>query len=377
MIISRRFFDNLILFFGFFEIGFRMFSVAILMLLLFVILNFNKIDIKSLPKDQFLFYFLNFSALIFLFLISFTHDIYLNSSYVAEIKSILVFFFLGGVAFILASINQKKYGIIGLIVGLGGYSLYCLWFTYVDFGYVSAYSKVWNPFLNEFENSPSHAINLALFTTLIIYYFFKSKLYLKFIIFCLAVFVIYFGLYTGSRAYILIFPLLMLIYFLLNKNKIRNLIFVIVLSCILFFSLRILSFSDFFGVERLLDSGLESERFNLYNLAINNFIYYPFGGYVVDKSNYDSGWIHNFFLDVARMGGVIPFFLFLLASCIVFFKMLKNYNYEDGELFVILFLVLFFLMQQDVVFTGNYILYLVMLYLGLSLCSVKRNKYES
>lgn len=372
MIISKKKFDNLILFFGFFGIGYRVFPIAILMLLLFLIFNFNKLNIKNLPKDQFLFYVLNFVGLISLFLISLTHGIYTNNSYIAEMKAILIFFFLGGGAFFLANVDQKKYGVVGLIFGLGGYSLYCLWFTYTNWGYTSAYSKVWNPFLSEFENSPSHAINLGLLTILLLYYFFKSKLYLKIIIAFLTIFVVFFGLYTGSRAYILIFPLLLLIYFLLNKNKIKNLIIIGILSCIIFLSLKILTFNEILGLERLLDDGLESERFNLYKLAINNFIYYPFGGYIVDKSDYDSGWIHNFFLDVARMGGIIPFFLFLGSSCLIFLKILKNYNCEDGKLFVILFLILFFLIQQDVIFTGNYILYLVMLYLGLSLCSIKR-----
>lgn len=338
----------------FFLVGFYKFDYAIVFSILLLILLSRKLNNNVIFYNSNIPYLIVLYIGIFLFyIISFIHGMYDNYNNMGEILAVVIFVFLGYLFINLLEINKKHLVLAGLLFGLGSYSSYCLWYTYFELGQVSAYSKVWNPFLADYENSPTHAINIALLSVWCINSIFKRKFIEKLFFIPLVIFLILAGLYSGSRVFLLI----VLFSIVFNIVESKKIIFPILLIIVFITIFPFLDFSDFTTFDRLSSDGLKSQRFELYYLGLENLFYYPFGGYQVDKSTFGTVWLHNIFLDVSRMAGLIPLILFLIFYIGVIKRILKYKKNIDKNL-ILIFLSSFILMQQDVIFTGNFMLFI-------------------
>ncbi|MEG0022447.1 MAG: hypothetical protein RR745_06245 [Bacilli bacterium] len=338
----------------FFLVGFYKFNYAIVFSILLLIFLSRKLNNNVIFYNSNIPYLIVLYIGIFLFyIISFIHGMYDNYNNMGEILAVVIFIFLGYLFINLLEINKKHLVLAGLLFGLGSYSSYCLWYTYFELGQVSAYSKVWNPFLESYENSPSHAINIALLSAWCINSIFKRRFIEKLFFIPLVIFLILAGLYSGSRVFLLI----VLFSIVFNIVESKKIIFPILLIIVFITIFPFLDFSDFTTFDRLSSDGLKSQRFELYYLGLENLFYYPFGGYQVDKSTFGTVWLHNIFLDVSRMAGLIPLVLFLIFYIGVIKRILKYKKNIDKNL-ILIFLSSFVLMQQDVIFTGNFMLFI-------------------
>ncbi|MEG2848294.1 MAG: hypothetical protein RR904_05965 [Bacilli bacterium] len=338
----------------FFLVGFYKFNYAIVFSILLLIFLSRKLNNNVIFYNSNIPYLIVLYIGIFLFyIISFIHGMYDNYNNMGEILAVVIFIFLGYLFINLLEINKKHLVLAGLLFGLGSYSSYCLWYTYFELGQVSAYSKVWNPFLESYENSPSHAINIALLSAWCINSIFKRRFIEKLFFIPLVIFLILAGLYSGSRVFLLI----VLFSIVFNIVESKKIIFPILLIIVFITIFPFLDFSDFTTFDRLSSDGLKSQRFELYYLGLENLFYYPFGGYQVDKSTFGTVWLHNIFLDVSRMAGLIPLILFLIFYIGVIKRILKYKKNIDKNL-ILIFLSSFVLMQQDVIFTGNFMLFI-------------------
>lgn len=338
----------------FFLVGFYKFDYAIVFSILLLILLSRKLNNNVIFYNSNIPYLIVLYIGIFLFyIISFIHGMYDNYNNMGEILAVVIFIFLGYLFINLLEINKKHLVLAGLLFGLGSYSSYCLWYTYFELGQVSAYSKVWNPFLADYENSPPHAINIALLSVWCINSIFKRRFIEKLFFIPLVIFLILAGLYSGSRVFLLI----VLFSIVFNIVESKKIIFPILLIIVFITIFPFLDFSDFTTFDRLSSDGLKSQRFELYYLGLENLFYYPFGGYQVDKSTFGTVWLHNIFLDVSRMAGLIPLVLFLIFYIGVIKRILKYKKNIDKNL-ILIFLSSFVLMQQDVIFTGNFMLFI-------------------
>lgn len=338
----------------FFLVGFYKFNYAIVFSVLLLLLLSRRLNNNIIFYNPNMPYLIVLYIGIFLFyIISFIHGMYDNYSNLGEILAVVIFIFLGYLFINLLELNKKHLVLAGLLFGLGSYSSYCLWYTYFELGQVSAYSKVWNPFLENYENSPPHAINIALLTVWCINSIFKKKFVEKLFFIPLVIFLILVGLYSGSRVFLLI------IFFniILNMVGSKKIIFPIFLIIIFITIFPFLDFSDFTTFDRLNSDGLKSQRFELYYLGLENLFYYPFGGYQVDRSTFGTIWLHNIFLDVSRMAGLIPLIFFLIFYIGVIKRTFKYKKKIDKNL-ILIFFSSFVLMQQDVIFTGNFMLFI-------------------
>ena len=113
--------------------------------------------------------------------------------------------------------------------------------------------------------------------------------------------------------------------------------------------------------QRLYEKGLESSRWDLYNNAIYSILNNPFGGIVIEKNIYGTTWYHNFFFDIGRIAGIFPLFYFILIYISCIFKVILS---NDNFLKIIFFTV-FLVMQQDVIFSGIYGVFIISFFLCL------------
>lgn len=91
-------------------------------------------------------------------------------------------------------------------------------------------------------------------------------------------------------------------------------------------------------ISRENESGVESSnmggRLELWVTAISNLVIYPFGWHSKDY------FAHNLWLDIARVGGWIPFIMFTKVTISVFKKMKKVMTYRLEAFTVVLFTIM-------------------------------------
>lgn len=375
MKIQLTVFNKILIFFAFFFIGFYRFDISLALFVVCIIWSITRVNYDSilLKKDVFSFLFILITFYCFLVGFGGINGLYNFQYYSGEILAILTFLFFGYIVFYLNNNESRVFGFIGFLFGLFSYSIYCLWYTKFVIGLESAYSKVWNPYSQAFDNSPSHAMNIGLMACLSLFILIYSKSYynkiLFFIVFLTSV---YYGLYTGSRFFIILIPLSFFIYILFSY-KLREIIKylsigALSLFCFLFF-LTGSNSDDLSSIGRVMDQGFDdSGRFKLIYLGLINIVDYPFGGYIIDRSIYVTAWNHNIFFDIARIGGLIPTILFLI-SLILLFKIVLEKKIKGIMLYMLI--VVFLIFQQDVIFTGNYMLFLVYTYASYIVVSEK------
>lgn len=359
MKIKRSIIDNIFIFMTFFSMGFYQFQLTLLFFLISFLLLLRGFSKNTLNKDLFIYFYLTYSGVILFYLFSFINGMYDNFNNIGEVAAVILFVLICFLLILIGKFQNYSSILNGFIFGLGGYSLICLWTTMYEIGQVTAYSKVWNPFLEVFQNSPTHAINLALLVTLLLINIKESRKIISKIFYVSLLFVcIYFGLYSGSRVFILI-SIISMFFTFFNKKYLISAPFILFIAFV-FFSL----FEDFFevdkltAIDRITSEGSESGRYNLYKLGLNNLFVYPFGGYNIDSGTYGTIWNHNLFLDIARMSGLVPLFLIIFSYIFLFKKILKNLKIVNRN-FLLIFVCLFILMMQDVVFTGHYMMFIL------------------
>lgn len=359
MKIKKSIIDNIFIFITFFSMGFYQFQLTLLFFLISFLLLLKGFSRNTLNKDLFIYFYFTYSGVVLFYLFSFINGMYDNFNNKGEVVAVLLFIVITFI--ILLFVKKDNYNTIlnGFIFGLGGYSLVCLWSTMFEMNQISAYGKVWNPFLQVYQNSPAHAINLALLVTMLLINIKNVKFIItKFFNILLLFMCVYFGLYAGSRVFVLISLISLTVVFFDKK-------FVLLIPLmVVFFFIALSFFSDFVNLDnlaslnRITTEGSDSGRYKLYELGINNLFAYPFGGYYIDSGTYGTIWNHNLFLDISRMSGLIPLLLILLSFSFIARKILSNFKNIDKS-FLLIFSCLFILMMQDVVFMGHYLLFIL------------------
>lgn len=356
--------ENILVFLCFFCMGFYQFTYCIAIFFLLLIMFYIQRKL-TLNTEYLRFFFLIFSGLIFLYLFSYFNGIYDNFENKGEVLAVFIFSIISFIVIAFGKNSTYIYSLVGCVFGLGIYSLYSLWYTKNELGFPTAYANVWNPFMEVYQNSPPHAINMALMVSVILILITNVKnLFVKSLFILFLLFSVYYGLYSGSRIFIII-SILSLIFLILKKNELKYYIslggIIILFS---FYFMNLLDSEELTAFSRLTSEGLESRRFDLYGLGINNLFYYPFGGYQIDKSTYGTVWNHNFFLDVSRMAGFIPLLYFIAAIFYLMKKIYNNFGALNKDVLIILSCSLI-LMMQDVIFTGHFMLFIVFLICSL------------
>ena len=350
---------NILIFMTFLSMGFYQFNLTFLFFVISCLLLMENLNKKKLDKSLFIYFSLTYIGVILFYLISFINGMYDNFNNKGEVVAVLLFIVITFIILLFTKKDNHNAILNGFVFGLGGYSLVCLWSTMFEMNQFSAYGKVWNPFLQVYQNSPAHAINVALLVTMLLINIKNVKLLITKVFNILLLFVcLYLGLYTGSRVFVLIFLVSLIVTFFDKK-------FMALLPVIILLSYTVLSFfTDFIdldsltSLDRVTSEGSESGRYKLYELGINNLFKYPFGGYYIDNGTYGTIWNHNLFLDISRMSGLIPLSLILLSFIFVARKILSNFKYVNKN-YLLIFSCLFVLMMQDVVFTGHYLLFIL------------------
>jgi len=128
-----------------------------------------------------------------------------------------------------------------------------------------------------------------------------------------------------------------------------------------------------FTINRFVNEGLHSLRFQHYLRGLEMFFLHPLGGFEVDTSIEDTKWYHNIFLDTARVAGWIPV-LFFLAALLYTAKYLTYKNKSlDISLPFWVATTSFLIMQQDVVLEGGVRSLLVLFYSSYILIDSKKD----
>ena len=350
---------NFFIFLTFFFMGFYQFNLTFIFFVISSLLLIRNLNKRKLDKDLFIYFGLTYFGVVLFYLISFINGMYDNFNNKGEVVAVLLFIV---ITFIILLFTKKdNYNAIlnGFIFGLGGYSLVCLWSTMFEMNQISAYGKVWNPFLQVYQNSPAHAINLALLVTMLLINIKNVKFILtKFFNILLLFVCVYFGLYAGSRVFVLISLISLTVIFFDKKFAVLIPLIVVLFFIALSFFNDFINLDSLASLDRITTEGSESGRYKLYELGINNLFAYPFGGYYIDNGTYGTIWNHNLFLDISRMSGLIPLLLILLSFSFIARKILSNFKNVDKS-FLLIFSCLFILMMQDVVFMGHYLLFIL------------------
>jgi len=244
-------------------------------------------------------------------------------------------------------------------------------FGYLIFGYLCTYGsmykdsiyygygKLWNPITGSEINSSN--VNVVLAVTLV---YFSTKNYLKSsriigigYVLVIALLSTVAAIYTGGRFYFLALGLVV-VFFL---SKIKKLSF-IHLSYLGFFIIAVFTQSSWLieNMHRQIDlfttrmeSGLESNRFELWSYALEMIPYSPFGGFSPHDMNFEAtSSFHNVFLDAARIGGWLPLLLLISYFIYALVGLYAEGKKIDAGNKLTLFLS-FMAMQQAVVFEGD------------------------
>lgn len=166
--------------------------------------------------------------------------------------------------------------------------------------------------------------------------YFKNRKCVNALMILTAFFFIYISMYSQTRTSVLILPLVFaaqaVLYVILEWEKVRKLlskrqvklagIGVIVLLLAAVFLLKDQPIvSKFIGIMGR-DGGIFNNiRFKLQRRALQQLFVYPMGGDKMDFMGYPHA--HNAWLDIANMGGLIPFFAFSAYTFLTVFELIR------------------------------------------------------
>lgn len=269
--------------------------------------------------------------------------------------------------------EQKRF-VFFFFLGMLVYSLVLVFYTYFTSTRVTAYGLLFDPILNREVNSAGWATIISLSGSYISLYMFDSK---KSVLGCgVFVVVVFSGLYLASRT-ALLFSLVSLL-FLAFKFYRKNALFwfaIISLLCILqSVGYDHHSESINFTINRFLDEGLNSPRFELLIDGSIKLFEYPFGGFFVDVASYKGDWYHNILLDTGRVAGLIPVSILVIILVLPFVDAVSKLNNELSLVFFAL-LLCFFAMMQDVIMESYQLIFIAYILLGSMILNYKVKKF--
>ncbi len=166
--------------------------------------------------------------------------------------------------------------------------------------------------------------------------FFKNRKCANALVIGAAFFFIYISMYSQTRTSVLIFPLVFaaqaVLYAMLEWRKIREFfsnkkvrlaaigVLVLLLGVILLFKDHPVV-SGFMGIMGR-DGGIFNNiRFKVQRLALKQLFLYPMGGDQMSFMGYP--YAHNAWLDMANMGGLIPFFAFSAYTFLTVYELIR------------------------------------------------------
>lgn len=166
--------------------------------------------------------------------------------------------------------------------------------------------------------------------------FFKNKKICNVFLVLSAIFFVYISIVSQSRMSVVILPVVFfvqaIIYVLLNKEQVRKYItkrIILILTGVLLTGViivAILLFSTSSGktfisiLDR--DGGIFNNiRFKIQRSALKQLLVYPMGGNLMDHLGYAHA--HNVWLDIADIGGIIPFTSFVGYTAITIYELIK------------------------------------------------------
>lgn len=366
--------ENVLIFIAFFFIGsywFKAVPIALLLLLLVILLRFDKLKAHELKSFN-----LHFSTLLLLLFFffyfsfdgmnSFNYDLY--SSIKITISMVIIFIFT-----YLSVKSMKDLYIILLASSLGILfkSAFILWYTVTYDPTLLLHRKLLNPFfiIPKMINSNGIAIG-AVFSSVIAMLFLLSNKGIKTKFFYLIIISI--GLLISTileaRALFFILAIIFLVIILIKFSFKRYIKFLLISSILLtlaqlFSSTAVFEDSTLLNTsfenleQRLNEKGAESPRYLLWIDGIENIFKYPFGGGKVDQSIDTVPYFHNFWLDIVRTSGVISLVVILFFQ-LYYLKTFKN-------LYSILLLIgtyLVFMIEVPLEGTRNLFLFFLILY---------------
>lgn len=310
---------------------------------LFLIFNFFILIVYGYGSSNFIPELSWNTVFIIVFFSAFTFFLFSNTAIIKnDDKQLILFYSLGLVAKVLITIY---------------YSINLDFFKY-------GYGLLFDPFTNKEVNSPSYA-NALVFTLPILLYKFRCSFFYFFLIFL----VVISGIYLGSRTFIFLF-MLSIIVWIYNESRFRTFVYTIMCSVTFLFILGGVFFeeiSDLTIFKRINDIGLETSRFKLYGSALEELYYSPMGWYGIDQSVEKTLWYHNLWLDTSRVSGLCGLFILL------FFMIFTLVNWKNKHyVYLMNYLLIVLICSQDVIIEGN-TQALMFLYLN-SLIIVRREK---
>lgn len=279
-------------------------------------------------------------------------------------------------------VKLSSFLIVSYILGLGVVPLITAGYSY--FFNEGNYGRglVFNPVTGSTTNSPLVSNNLALLTSMLIYFLFKiNNVLLKTLVLACVGSLAFLGVFLGGRTYFIIISLAFLYQLLFGKHykKIKTLltiIFLLMIFVLLFWEQATFLQEKINYLGNRFEAGITSGdvRFFLIADGFNQLLIHPLGGYEVDRSISSVRWFHNIFIDMGRLGGWIP--VFLLVAFVVYVLLRSSTRFfvmrDTNRFFLMLFFLSFLLLQQDIGIEGDYRVLIVMVLTGLLLIRHKK-----
>lgn len=168
-----------------------------------------------------------------------------------------------------------------------------------------------------------------------IIYFKNRKLFYSVMIVCAAFFT-YIAMYSQTRTSVLILPLVfaaqLFLYVILEWKKVKKIlstkqakitgiVLIVALAAAIFLLKDHPVVKEFMGIMSRDGGILNNIRFKLQRMALEQLFVYPMGGDQMSFMGYPHA--HNAWLDMANMGGIIPFFAFVIYTLVTIYELIR------------------------------------------------------
>lgn len=358
---GKTFSDHYILFPAFLMLGFGNSLLYVPLFGLYYLVNRPSLGTINIQKDYAIFSVLIILFVFFLFAIGakrMTMEMPWRTFFV-----ILFSLVAAGFALHYQSYNTKLWLLGFYILGIYFYCLSIVIYSFMAEPLTSGYEKLLSPFSGKGLNSPSInnllSICFAFFYYIMLYR--KSRALQLFSM--IAVFLsITAGMFLGGRAFFIIVALTIL-FFMVAKFNIQAMFrtgmfgasLVIAVLIALHTCEPLLRYYKFLQLRFLEGYATLGDRFVLYKQGLEKLPLYPFGGFHIEGHI----WIHNLWLDTARVAGWLPLCFFFLAMLYMLKPFMSKRKALDFAFLLFIFLATLLIMAQDVIFEGDHRVFIV------------------
>lgn len=358
---GKTFSDRYILFIAFFMLGFGNSLLYVPLFGLYYLVNRPSLRTINIQKDYVIFSVLIILFVFFLFAIGanrMTMEMHWRTFFV-----ILFSLVAAGFALHYQSYNTKLWVLGFYILGIYFYCLSIVIYSFMVEPLTSGYGRLLSPFSGKELNSPAItnllSICFAFFYYIMLYRKSRALQLFSMIAVLLSIMA---GIFLGGRAFFIIVALT-IVFFMVAKFNIQSMFRTGMLSGLLILAVWI----DFHTCKPLLrhykllqNRFLEGfttmgDRFVLYKQGLEKLPQYPFGGFHIESHT----WIHNLWLDTARVAGWLPLCFFFLAMLYMLKPFMSIRKAPDFAFLLFIFLATLLIMAQDVVFEGEHRVFMV------------------